>query len=185
MAWIDMIHEGDAEGELAEAYAGILSARGKLSNIMRIHSLNPAAMTDHMDLYMTVMFGRSKLRRAEREMIATVVSAANECPYCIHHHAEALNHYWKDPDRIETLIADPDSAGLTERESAIVDHAFKLTRHPGQSTKADVSALKAAGLGDREVLDVTLITAYFNFVNRIALGLGVEFSDEEMKGYEY
>ena len=39
------------------------------------------------------------------------------------------------------------------------------------------------GLSDRDILDVTLVTAYFNFVNRIALGLGVEFSETELKGY--
>ena len=45
MAWIDVIHEKEAEDELSEAYAGILKRRGKLSNIMRVHSLNRAAMT--------------------------------------------------------------------------------------------------------------------------------------------
>jgi alkylhydroperoxidase family enzyme len=43
--------------------------------------------------------------------------------------------------------------------------------------------LRAVGLSDQDILDVSLITAYFNFVNRIALGLGVAFSDEEVSGY--
>jgi len=41
------------------------------------------------------------------------------------------------------------------------------------------------GLTDEEILSVNLVTSYFNFVNRIALGLGVEFSEEEIKGYKY
>jgi len=39
------------------------------------------------------------------------------------------------------------------------------------------------GLDDRDILDLTLITGYFNFVNRLVLGLGVEYTDEEMAGY--
>ena len=50
-------------------------------------------------------------------------------------------------------------------------------------TESDLDELRAAGLSDRDILDVTLITAYFNFVNRIAQGLGVTFSDEEITGY--
>ena len=43
--------------------------------------------------------------------------------------------------------------------------------------------LRAEGLSDKDILDLTLIVGYFNFVNRIAMGLGVEFSAEEMSGY--
>ena len=44
-------------------------------------------------------------------------------------------------------------------------------------------ALRPAGFSDRDILDLTLIAAYFNFVNRIALGLGARFSAAEMSGY--
>jgi alkylhydroperoxidase family enzyme len=50
-------------------------------------------------------------------------------------------------------------------------------------TESDLGELRAVGLSDRDILDVTLITAYFNFVNRIALGLGVDFNEDELKGY--
>ena len=39
------------------------------------------------------------------------------------------------------------------------------------------------GLSDKDILDLTLIVGYFNFVNRIALGLGVGWSAEELSGY--
>jgi uncharacterized peroxidase-related enzyme len=56
----------------------------------------PEAMNQHLDLYMTLLFGKSGLSRAERELIAVVVSAANECGYCISHHAVALKNYWNE-----------------------------------------------------------------------------------------
>ncbi|QXD13835.1 hypothetical protein GQ464_010165 [Rhodocaloribacter litoris] len=52
-------------------------------------------------------------------------------------------------------------------------------------TEADVAALREAGFSDRDILDINLIVSYFNFVNRIASGLGVDFSPEEAGGYRY
>ena len=82
IAWIETIDEGDAEGEVANAYeqAGD-SKTGKVDHIMKIHSLNPQTILDHDNLYRTLMYGRSPLKRPQREMIATVVSALNECHY--------------------------------------------------------------------------------------------------------
>jgi len=185
MAWIETISETEATGELKAVYDDILSSRGKMSNIMRIHSLNPPTMKAHIDLYMATVFGRMKVKRSERELIATMVSATNKCPYCITHHAEALMHYWKDRSRIDRVINDFRSANLSERELAMVVYAVKLTGSPSEMCEEDVEALRVAGFSDRDVLDINLIASYFNFVNRIALGLGVTFSDEEMAGFKY
>lgn len=77
MTWIDQIEVGDADGKLGEMYAALIAKRGKVSNILKAHSLNPDAMGNHLGLYMTLMFGRSELRRAEREAVAVVVSATS------------------------------------------------------------------------------------------------------------
>jgi uncharacterized peroxidase-related enzyme len=185
MAWIDVIPEADATGDLRAAYDAIARQRGKLSNIMRVHSLHPEAMQTHMDLYLSLLFSRSPLRRADRELLATVVSAVNGCAYCVHHHAEALHAYWKDRDRVEQVMDDYAAADLPEATRAMLDYAVKLTRTPEATTEADVKVLRAAGYDDRAILDINLITSYFNFVNRIASGLGVAFSEEEMRGYDY
>ncbi len=185
MAWIDIIDETEAEGELKAVYDEIIAARGKMSNIMRVHSLHPKAMQAHMDLYLKILFGKSKLRRAERELIATVVSATNGCPYCVNHHAEALNFYWKDDAKVQQVMADHTRVALPPRQRAMLDYAIKLTKAPASVTEADVEALRAAGFTDKDILDINLITSYFNFVNRIAEGLGVAFSEEEMSGYKY
>ncbi len=56
----------------------------------------------------------------------------------------------------------------------MLDYAAKLTAHPTEMQEQDVHALRAAGFGDDEVLDVCQVAAYYNFVNRLADGLGVE-----------
>ena len=183
MPWIDEIEIDDADGKLADMYAELIEKRGKVSNILKVHSLNADAMGDHLDLYMTLMFGKSGLSRAEREAIAVVVSAGNDCAYCVNHHAEALRRYIKDDDILSILMSADGLETLEPRLSNIVRHAEKLTSAPGAMTESDLFELRDVGLSDRDILDLTLITAYFNFVNRIALGLGVSYSAEELSGY--
>jgi len=63
-------------------YERIKKERGKIANIMKIHSLNPSTMEDHR-LYRNIMFDSNGLKRDERELLAAVVSALNGCEYCI------------------------------------------------------------------------------------------------------
>jgi uncharacterized peroxidase-related enzyme len=185
MTWIEVVDESEASGELKSVYERIRGARGKLSNIMQVQSLAPEAMAAHLELYMALLFERSGLTRAERELIAVVVSAANRCEYCVSHHAAALQAYWKDEARVRAAIRDHTAAELSPRERAMADYAAVLTRDPGSVREGHVEAMRAQGLADAEILKVNMIAAYFNFVNRIAEGLGVDFSPEEVAGYRY
>ena len=66
------------------------------------------------------------------------------------------------------------SAPLGDRQHKLVAFAFKLTQAPGTVDEDDVVSLRHAGLSDTAIHDLASIVAYFNFVNRLALGLGVE-----------
>lgn len=81
MAWIRVIDEDDADGHLAELYRRYREPGGGVDNILKIHSLSPRSMKAHFDLYALLMRGRSELSKAQREMIAVVVSAINQCHY--------------------------------------------------------------------------------------------------------
>ena len=183
MSWIDEIEVGEAEGKLQEMYAELVKKRGKVSNILKVHSLNPEALSNHLDLYMTLMFGKSGLTRLEREAIAVVVSAANDCSYCVSHHAESLRYLLDDEETLELLMSADGLETLEPRLSNIVRHADKLTSAPSAMTESDLGELRAVGLSDSDILDLTLTVGYFNFVNRIAMGLGVDFSEDEVRGY--
>ncbi|TVP78887.1 MAG: peroxidase [Gemmatimonadales bacterium] len=185
MSWIRRVLEDEAEGTLARVYEEIGSSRGKVSNIMRVQSLAPEAMAAHLELYRALLFGRSGLTRAERELLAVVVSVENGCEYCTLHHEAALRAWWKDDDRVDALLDDPAGAGLSTREAALVDYARRLTRNPSAMSEAGVEALRAQGLDDADILVANMIVSYFNFVNRIAEGLGVEAPPEEVEGYRY
>ena len=184
MSWIKEIEAGEADGKLAEIYAKLIAQRGKIGNILKVHSLNPEALDNHIDLYMTLMFGKSGLSRCERESVAVVVSASNDCGYCIQHHLEPLRHYIDDEDTLNMLATADGLETLEPRLSNIVRYAEKLTSAPGAMTESDLLELQAEGLSDADILDLTLVVAYFNFVNRIAMGLGVSFTPEELQGYK-
>jgi uncharacterized peroxidase-related enzyme len=74
--------------------------------------------------------------------------------------AHAIIHGWR--------VADMDA-----RLRALLESAHKLTVEPRAVRKDDIRALREAGLDDRAVLEAVEVTAYFNFVNRLADGLGV------------
>jgi alkylhydroperoxidase family enzyme len=77
-ARIEVIQEEQAEGKLKEIYDRL---GNRVANILKVHSLFPGSLETHLQYYKTIMFGKSPLTRAEREMIATTVSSVNECHY--------------------------------------------------------------------------------------------------------
>ena len=81
MAWIRVISEAEATGALQKWYRKLTEPWGGVDNIMKIHSLNVRSLKGHFELYKAVMYGRSELTRVQREMIAVVVSAVNQCHY--------------------------------------------------------------------------------------------------------
>ncbi|MCA0988619.1 peroxidase [Guptibacillus algicola] len=95
------------------------------------------------------------------------------------HHGAALHFVTKDHVLVEGLKRNYREVELDEKEVAILDYAVKLTRKPSSVRDVDVDELKEIGCSDREILDVCQIASYFNFVNRMAEGLGVKLEDPE------
>jgi uncharacterized peroxidase-related enzyme len=186
MANIKVIPYDQATGKLKDIYEELIEKRGKLADVHTIQSLNPDTIIAHMELYMTIMFSHSPLTRAQREMIAVVVSAANGCTYCQQHHGSALNIYWKDEARIQLLKNNYESARLDATDTKLCSYAIELTIHPDDFENDNrIIALRETGLDDRAILDATLVVAYFNFVNRIVMALGVQLEEKAGEGYKY
>ncbi|MBL8879809.1 MAG: hypothetical protein JNG88_11880 [Phycisphaerales bacterium] len=81
MPWIHQIQNAEATGTLKRLFDEALKRAGKVFNIVRIQSLNPPALEASMNMYRVLMFGLSPLSRAQRELLATIVSKANACHY--------------------------------------------------------------------------------------------------------
>lgn len=92
----------------------------------------------------------------------------------MHHHGAVLRRLTHDDALVDALLRDPETAPLGPRARTLVRYAIRLTRTPAEVREEDVEALREAGLGDVGVHDAACVVAYFNFVNRVADGLGVE-----------
>jgi uncharacterized peroxidase-related enzyme len=75
---------------------------------------------------------------------------------------------------VAAIKTDYTKAPLTEVDRALCDHAVKLTRTPQAVTRADVERLRAQGLSDGAIHDATQVIAFFNYINRVADGLGID-----------
>jgi len=74
-------------------------------------------------------------------------------------------------------VFDYRTAGLSEVDRALCHFAVKLTRQPGQMQKTDIESLHAHGFDDDQITIATQVIGYFNYINRIADGLGVDPDD--------
>ena len=81
MAWISTISEEEATGDVDRQYKAAIKRAGKVYQIVKMQSLRPDIMRTFLALYTQIMHGASGLSRAEREMVATVVSRVNHCHY--------------------------------------------------------------------------------------------------------
>jgi uncharacterized peroxidase-related enzyme len=178
MPYITTIEPEDAQGPLADVYQRILKARGHLANIYKLSSLSPELLQRHYDMYMTQLMAPDGLSLLEREAVAAAVSVANECAYAMHAHLTALREEGGDDELIGAIEegAEPDLA--PKRLKRLVYFARKLTLLPNSMSRQDIEDLRMAGLGDLEILQAVQLTAYFNYVNRLATALGVDIEQD-------
>lgn len=81
MAYIHQVSDEDAIGDAKRELELAAKRAGRVWNIVRIMTPNPAVLRASMQLYKAIMYGESQLSRAQREMLAVVVSGRNGCVY--------------------------------------------------------------------------------------------------------
>jgi uncharacterized peroxidase-related enzyme len=178
MSWLRVPAETDLPSEVQELFAAPREKLGFVPNVLRLFALRPSHLLRWNDHYEELMKGDSGLTKAEREMIAVVVSVANHCRYCISAHSAALRKLTKDPALADAIAADHTTAPLPDKDRAMLDYALKLTLHPTEMGARDVTALRDAGWTDEDVMDIAEVTGMFNLTNRMASGLGWEPNPE-------
>jgi uncharacterized peroxidase-related enzyme len=88
-------------------------------------------------------------------------------------HAEFLRVVTLDPELVRALRDDYTRAPVSAADRAMLDYAVKLTRYAWKVSAEDLDALRASGFDDRGILQINLIASWFNYINRVADGLGV------------
>lgn len=172
LTWLRVPGEDEVPAEIKELWKPSLEKLGFVPNVLRLFALRPAHLLLWTAHYDELMRGDSGLTRAEREMIAVVVSVANDCAYCIAAHSAALRKLTGDPELSDGIRDDYRRAPIELRIRTMLDYAVKLTQTPAELQEADVQALRTADWTDEDIMDIAEVTAMFNFSNRMASGLG-------------
>jgi len=172
IAWLAVPSDDEVPGEVKELWAKPLERLGFVPNVLRIFALRPRHLTAWWRYYDDLMRGDSGLTKAQREMIAVVVSVQNRCHYCIVSHSAALRKLTGDPGLVDRLATGYKYAELDPKERAMLDFAVMVTEASHTASEADVDALRSAGWSDEDVMDIAQVAAMFNFTNRLASTLG-------------
>ena len=107
ICWLDVPGEDEVPDEVKELWAKPLEKLGFVPNVLRVYAIRPRHLQLWNEFYDELMRGESGLTKAQREMIAVVVSTANRCHYCIVSHSAALRKLTGDPILVEQLADEP------------------------------------------------------------------------------
>ncbi|MFN4087949.1 MAG: peroxidase-related enzyme [Alphaproteobacteria bacterium] len=146
---------------------------GFVPNVFRSYARRPERFRKYQSYRNDLMGGSSGLSELEREMVAVTVSSANRCHYCVVAHGAVLRRLSGDARLGDTIVVNYRGADLPPRHRAMLDFAWKLTLEPNEIDEADRGRLRAAGLSDDDIFDLTEVAAFYNFTNRFAIGLGI------------
>ena len=150
----------------------------KISDYVLVLAHDPESLGQRTPLFNGIMYGRGGLSRAERELGATAASVVNRCVYCVSVHAGRYISLAKQPEVIAAVF-DGTETTLGARDQAIVGYATRLALNPPQATAEDVQVLRAVGLSELEILDLTLSVAVFGWANRLMHPLGEAIRPKE------
>jgi uncharacterized peroxidase-related enzyme len=185
MSWIDTIPYEESEGKLKRLYERVKGPDDNVDNIMMAHSLRPHTMEGHMVLYKNVLHhSANEVPKWFLECLGVYVSQLNRCLYCAEHHFEGLSRLLDDESRsaaiLEALESERFEGAFTEKEEAAFHYARILTLVPHAMQEGDFGQMKDSGWSDGETLEVNQVVAYFNYANRMVLGLGITTEGDQL-----
>ena len=96
-------------------------------------------------------------------------------------HGGFLRQHSDDPELASHIMHDYTQADLDDQPRGMLDFAVNLTKNPSGNKKADIERLRNLGLDDQQILSTVLITCNFNFMTRLADGLGVEVQENRFE----
>ena len=183
--WIKTIPYEASEGDLRDQYDRQVRALGEPTEMTTAGSLHPPLVPARLDLYSATEQCPSRLTAHQRNLISYVTSALNRTGYCMSQVTIKLRQTGFSDDQISSLATDPVGANLPPADAALVRYAAKLTSDPGSVSENDIENLRSAGFADLEILDANAQCSHLNYVNRVAMGLGIHsIVDPDFPAYD-
>ena len=143
---------------------------GSVPNLFRIVSNSPAALDGYLGL--NGALGKGRLSHATRERIALAVAQVNGCDYCLAAHSYMATNLAK-LDAVE-VAANRHGRSGDAKANAAVRFAANVAQSRGAVPAAEVEAVRAAGYGDGEIVEIIAHVALNTLTNYINTALGTE-----------
>ena len=175
MAWIRTVEWADADGDLLDAYNWQAASLGAPAEFTMLGSLYPAIVEERLRLYRAVEACESGLSPIERQMACYVTSLLNGTSHCASGLRLKLESLGTPVEVLDDVASDPDAPRTgDDRLDAVMTYAAKLTLTPTEMAEADLADLRSHGLSDLDILDLNNLSAYYNYINRVVNGLGLQ-----------
>ena len=150
-----------------------LLGRTEVPDVVRVLTYRPELFgRSHSKLHQAIMRGPSDWTVAEREMMATFVSARNQCRHCVSIHRAVTAAATGSDEEVTAILEDLDSAPISESLRATLRFLEILTVAPERLTTDDAARVRAAGVSDSGLRDAIYICFMFCIMNRLMDGLG-------------
>jgi uncharacterized peroxidase-related enzyme len=141
-------------------------------------ALRPETAKPLNELVDVLLHGPGTLSPGERELIATFVSARNDCNYCQTIHGAVAAHHLKDDALVSKVKVDPDHANISPKLKALLILAGKVAQGGKNVTPEDIERARGESATDMEIHDTVLIAAAFCMFNRYVDGLATWAPDD-------
>jgi uncharacterized peroxidase-related enzyme len=174
---IPVIEESAATEEVAALYDHFRTHFGRpdVPGILKCFATHPPLLRQMMDLSESLIFAEGALTRKHKEMIATLVSAQNSCPYCADSHGFFLRVHGGTAQTLAALqTGDLGSSGLSAADQALLNFARKVNLASHQIDREDVNQLLQAGWSEIQIAEAVHVASLFATFNRVANAFGLE-----------
>jgi uncharacterized peroxidase-related enzyme len=182
VAWVEVISEKAATGDLSAAYNAVRGADGKVENLYLAMSQTPHVISAADEHYRALLHNPDNpLEKWLSEFAATFVAILCGSDYAALNHGQNFLMYLSDDVRAVAWLAAlrdgswPDI--LTDKPRAVALFAEKLSLRPGEMCEQDIVDLRAAGFVDKEISYLAQIVASFAYWARIINALGTRMGD--------
>ncbi|HKA04808.1 MAG TPA: hypothetical protein VKD67_10770, partial [Acidimicrobiales bacterium] len=157
-----------------QAYDWQSERLGAPTEYTQLGSLHPELVYERLRMYKTVEEVKSGLTEIEVRLVVFLTSELNATPHCSSGARAKLGELGVADDFLAALLADPEAPNTgNARLDAIASYTTKLTVAPGSLTGADIDRLRGVGLDDADIVALNNLSAYYNYTNRVATGLGL------------
>lgn len=189
MARIKTIPIEESTGLLKKIYDDGIKRAGFVSQILQIMSINPQTLRSSIMIYSSIMFGESEITRVQKELIATVVATELQCLYWIRAHShdlrEEIGKIIESKDEadnfVNTAVSNWEDLDISKAEIELLKFSVKLTHSQHEIDDNDIMKLREMGFSDLAIHDAVQVVSYFNYITRIASGLGADPIDYPTK----